>query len=67
MDLFVPLDAATLELLERQAGPTGQKAEINWLVKIHARDRLHEFPIGFRGEDRGGGGEPVERPKVDNL
>ncbi|KAF8969193.1 putative tyrosinase [Flammula alnicola] len=65
VDLYVPIDAATLELFEGPAGPTGRKAEIDWLVKIHARDGLHEFPTAAPGEDRGG--EPVERPKVDDL
>ena len=65
VNVHVPLDAATLELLEGLAGPTGQKAEIDWLVKIHAHDGLHDFSIATPGEDRSG--EPVKRPKVGDL
>jgi tyrosinase len=59
VDVHVPLDAATLELLKARAGPTG---EIDWVVKIQTHDRVHEFPIAASGEDRGG-----EWPKVDDL
>lgn len=65
VDLYVPIDAATLKLLEGPADPTGKKAEIDWVVKVHAHDGFHEFPTGVPGEDRGG--EPVDRPKVDDL
>jgi len=65
VDLYVPLDAATLELLEGPAGSTGKRAEIHWLVKIQTHDGLHDLPISAPGDDRGG--EPVERPKVDDL
>ena len=65
VDLYVPIDGATLRLLEGPADPTGKKAEINWLVKVHAHDGVHDFPISLPGEDRDG--EPAERPKVDDL
>jgi len=55
VDLYVPMDAATLELLE---GPTDNKTEIDWLVKIHTRDGRILAP----GEDSNG-----ESPKVDDL
>jgi hypothetical protein len=63
VELHVPLDAATLELLERLADPTGQKAEVKWLVKIQAHDGWHDFPIAAPGDDPGG--EPG--PKVDDI
>ena len=56
-DMYVPIDPETVQLLEGPAGPTGKKAEIDWLVKIHARDGLHEFPTDTPQEDRDG--EPV--------
>ena len=62
VELYVPLDAATLDLLEGPADRTGKKAEIDWLVKVQALDGLHEFPPG---EERGG--ESAGRPKVDDL
>jgi tyrosinase len=65
VDLYVPIDAATMKLLEGPADRTGKKAEIEWLVKVHARDGLHDFPILAPGPDRGGA--PVERPKIDDL
>ena len=65
VDLHVPLDEATLKRLEARAAPRGQKAEIQWVVKVHARDKVHEFPIPSSGEDRGG--EPYEGPLVDDL
>jgi len=65
VDLYVPIDAATLKILEGSAGPTGKKSEIDWLEKIHARDGLHDFPIETPGEDCDG--EPVEKPQVDDL
>ena len=62
VDLYVPLDPGTLEFLE---GPTGQKVEIDWRVKIQTRDKLHEFPTGGPDEERGG--EKFKRPKIDDL
>ena len=40
MNLYVPIDAATLGLLEGLAVPMGKKEEIDWLVKVQARDGL---------------------------
>jgi tyrosinase len=65
VNLYVPIDAATLDLLEGPADRTGKKAEIDWLVKVQAHDGLHEFPTGAPGGERGG--DPAERPKVDDL
>ena len=65
VNLYVPIDAETLKLLEGPACPTGKKAEIDWLVKIDAHDGLHEFPSDTPGKDCDG--EPVERPQVDDL
>jgi hypothetical protein len=64
VNLHIPLDDVTLGHLKRRAAPTGQKAEIQWIVKVQARDKLHEFPIPI-GEPHGG--EPYEGPKVDDL
>ena len=65
VDLHVPLDDATLKFLEGRAAPRGEKAEIQWVVKIHARDKLHEFPIPSSGEGRSG--EPYDGPKINDL
>ena len=65
VELHVPLDGATLKLLEGRAAPKGQKAEIQWVVKIQARDKFHEFPIPSSGDDRGG--EPYEGPLLEDL
>ena len=65
VDVHVPLDEVTLGLLEGRAAPKGQKADIKWVVKIHAHDKLHEFPIPGSGEDRGN--EPYDGPKVDHI
>jgi tyrosinase len=66
VDLHVPLDGATLKLLEDRAAPKGKKAEIQWVVKVDTRDKLHEFPIPIPGKDRGGD-ERYEGPVVDDL
>ena len=66
VDMHVPLDGVTLRLLEGRAAPKGKKAEIQWVVKIHARDKVHEFLIPRQGEDRSGG-EPYDGPKIDHL
>ena len=65
VDLHVPLDGATLKHLEGRAAPKGQKAEIQWVVKVHARDKFHEFPIPRSGDNRGG--EPYDGPLVENF
>lgn len=65
VDLYIPIDTETLKILEGPVGPTGKKAEIDWLVKIYAHDGLHDFPTETPGKDSDG--EPVERPRVDNL
>ena len=65
VNLYVPIDAATLDLLEGPADRTGKKAEIEWLVKVQTRDGLQGFPVGAPGKERGG--EPVKTPKVDDL
>jgi len=62
VDVYIPLDAATLEFLEARASPTGQKPEISWVVKIQTHDGVREYPIGPPGEERGS-----EWPKVDDL
>jgi tyrosinase len=64
VDVHVPLDEATLKHLESRAGP-GHKGEIKWVVKIHARDQVHEFPIPRQGDDRSD--EPYEGPIVGDL
>ena len=60
VDMYVPIDPATLGFLEGPADPTGRKAKIDWLVKVDAHDGLHG------PEDRRN--EPAsEKPKVDDL
>ena len=74
LELYFPIDAQTLELLEGPAGATGQKAEIEWLVKIQTRNKLLEFPNAI--VDGGHGGEISDEesnransdgPVVDDL
>ena len=66
VDLHVPFDKPTLDLLQSRAAPEGQKADINWVVKIHARDKLHEFPIPGPGKHRSGE-EEYDGPKLNDL
>ena len=40
VDMYVPIDTKTLECLQ---GP--EKKAINWSVKVHVHDRLHEFRV----------------------
>jgi len=63
--MYVPIDAPALELLKGPVGLTGQKAEINWVVKIQTHDKLYEFPNAGPDEDRAG--EMIERPKVGYM
>lgn len=57
VDVYVPIDPATLKLLQ---GPAN--AEISWSVKVHARDGLHDFPIALPGRS-----DPGNIPQVDDL
>ena len=54
LEAYFPIDARTLELLEGPAGATGQKAEIEWYVKIQTRD---ELLVPSPGGHEGHGGE----------
>ena len=57
VNVYVPLDPATLARLE---GPA--KKEVEWSVKVHARDGVHEFPVDDRE------GVPMnERPQIGDL
>ena len=69
VDLHVPFDKPTLDVLQSRAAPEGQKADIKWVVKIHARDKLHEFPIPGPGKHHSQEGEEEEYdgPKVDDI
>lgn len=53
VELYVPIDKETLNLLE---GPAGQKVDVSWLVKVQTQDGLlRDLPVrGTPGEDHGG-------------
>jgi len=65
VNMYVPIDAPALELLKGPVGLTGQKAKINWVVKIQTHDNMHEFPNA--GPDEDYAGEMVERPQANGM